>query len=79
MEWMRPSLLPVINATGVVLHTNLGGRRSAGLPCRRCRALRRVYSNLEFDLESGQRGSRLVHAEALLQTADRRRGGAGGQ
>ncbi len=60
-----PSLRPVINATGVVLHTNLGRAPLAPL------ALQRVsivggYCNLEYDLASGQRGRRDVHAEQLL-------------
>jgi L-seryl-tRNA(Ser) seleniumtransferase len=65
--WMRPSLVPVINATGVILHTNLG---RAPLSRQAAAAMQRValgYSNLEFDLERGARGSRLVHAEALLR------------
>ena len=57
----RSSLRPVINATGVVLHTNLG-RAPAGpyaaIP---------GYSNLEYDLAAGRRGKRDVHAAALLQ------------
>ena len=61
-----PSLRAVINATGVILHTNLGRA-----PLGRA-ALERVaelggYSNLEYDLESGARGRRDVHAEALLR------------
>jgi L-seryl-tRNA(Ser) seleniumtransferase len=65
--WTLPSIQPVINATGVVLHTNLG---RAPLSQSAMQALLQVsqgYSNLEFDLQKGQRGSRLVHAEALLQ------------
>ncbi len=71
--WLRPSLLPVINATGVILQTNLG---RAPLSEGALEAMRRVaaYSNLEYDLESGERGSRYVHAEGLLQ----RLTGAGG-
>ncbi len=63
---MRPTLRPVINATGVILHTNLG---RAPLSEETLQAMRRVglgYSNLEFDLEAGHRGSRYVHAESLL-------------
>jgi L-seryl-tRNA(Ser) seleniumtransferase len=58
--------LPVINATGVILHTNLG---RAPLSAAALQAVQQVslgYSNLEFDLEGGKRGSRLIHAEALL-------------
>ena len=56
-----PSLRPVINATGVVLHTNLGRAplgAFAGLP---------GYSNLEFDLAAGRRGKRDAHISALLE------------
>lgn len=62
-----PSLRPVINATGVVLHTNLG---RAPLPQAAVEAMRGVgpgYSNLEFDLDSGRRGSRYVHCSALIR------------
>lgn len=62
----EPSLQPVINATGVILHTNLG-RAPLGLEA--IEAMRRIslgYSNLEFDLDSGKRGSRQVHVERQL-------------
>jgi L-seryl-tRNA(Ser) seleniumtransferase len=59
-ELERPSLRRVINATGVVLHTNLG-RAPLGAV-----SLPRGYSNLEFDLASGRRGKRDVHAAGLL-------------
>lgn len=65
--WTQPTLIPVINATGVILHTNLGRAplsRAARLAMDR---VSQGYSNLEYDLEKGKRGSRLVHAEALLQ------------
>lgn len=65
--WTQPTLIPVINATGVILHTNLGRAplsRAARLAMER---VNQGYSNLEYDLEKGKRGSRLVHAEALLQ------------
>jgi L-seryl-tRNA(Ser) seleniumtransferase len=63
----RPSLVRVLNATGVVVHTNLG---RAPLSARAAEAVRHVatgYSNLEYDLESGERGSREAHVEARLQ------------
>jgi L-seryl-tRNA(Ser) seleniumtransferase len=62
----EPSLRAVINATGVVLHTNLG---RAPLPAAACEAMARAargYSNLEFDLEEGGRGSRYDHCVSLL-------------
>jgi L-seryl-tRNA(Ser) seleniumtransferase len=66
-EWMRLSLLPVINATGVVLHTNLGRAPISRAAIQAIQAAAQGYTNLEFDLGKGARGSRLVHAEALLQ------------
>jgi len=60
------SLRPVINATGVIIHTNLG---RAPLPAAAVRRLTEVatgYCNLEYDLTRGSRGSRSVHAESLL-------------
>jgi len=62
----RPSLRRVINATGVVLHTNLGRAPLSAAAQRAIAAAAAGYSNLEFDLESGQRGSRHTHLEALL-------------
>jgi L-seryl-tRNA(Ser) seleniumtransferase len=62
------SLVPVINATGVVVHTNLGRSR---LPAEAAAQVARIatsYSNLEFDLAEGERGQREVHAEARLRT-----------
>ncbi len=64
--WATPSLQPVINATGVILHTNLG---RAPLSLSTIKAVQNIsmgYSNLEYDLHAGKRGSRLVHAETLL-------------
>jgi L-seryl-tRNA(Ser) seleniumtransferase len=68
-EGERPSLRRVVNATGVVLHTNLG---RAPLSERAIRAMAEVgggYSNLEYDLEAGRRGRRDTHGEALLRRA----------
>jgi L-seryl-tRNA(Ser) seleniumtransferase len=62
-----PTLLPVINASGVILHTNLGRSPLSVAAVQATQAIALGYSNLEYDLEKGQRGSRLVHAEALLQ------------
>ncbi len=66
MANVRPSLYPVINATGVIIHTNLG---RAPLSERARRAMAQVsigYSNLEYDMAAGARGSRYVHAAELL-------------
>jgi L-seryl-tRNA(Ser) seleniumtransferase len=64
--WTLPSLRPVINATGVILHTNLGRAPLSQAAVRAVQAAALGYSNLEYDLRKGGRGSRLVHAEALL-------------
>jgi L-seryl-tRNA(Ser) seleniumtransferase len=61
------SLRPVINATGVILHTNLG-RAPLGAPAlEHIRETAATYSNLEFDLEGGERGKRDVHVQRLFQ------------
>jgi len=65
--WTRSSLIPVINATGVILHTNLGRAPLSNATIQAMTEAAANYSNLEFDLETGKRGSRLVHAEAILQ------------
>jgi L-seryl-tRNA(Ser) seleniumtransferase len=65
-EQFRPSLEPVINATGVVLHTNLGRAPLAEAAIAQIAAVARGYSNLEYDLERGERGRRDRHAERLL-------------
>jgi len=62
----RPSLGPVINASGTVLHTNLGRAPLAAEAVEAIRSVSDAYSNLEYDLESGQRGSRQAHLEELL-------------
>jgi L-seryl-tRNA(Ser) seleniumtransferase len=62
----RGSLRPVINATGVVLHTNLGRAPLADAAIERVGAIARGYSNLEYDVAGGARGSRTVHAESLI-------------
>jgi len=63
----RFSLRPVINATGVVLHTNLGRALLSDLARERVAAVAAAYSNLEMDLDSKERGSRYSHVEALLR------------
>ena len=61
-----PSLHPVINATGVVVHTNLGRAPLADSALAAIEQVGRGYSNLEFDLEHSVRGSRQVHVEKLI-------------
>jgi L-seryl-tRNA(Ser) seleniumtransferase len=61
------SLRPVINATGVVLHTNLGRALLGDLARERVAAVAGAYSNLEMDLASKERGSRYSHVEVLLR------------
>lgn len=63
----RPSLRPVINATGVVIHTNLGRSILPRAALRQFGSIGGGYSNLEYDLEQGRRGSRYVHAEGILK------------
>jgi L-seryl-tRNA(Ser) seleniumtransferase len=65
--WTKPTLLPVINATGVILHTNLGRAPLSKATIAAMIEAAEDYSTLEYDLEKGQRGSRLTHAEAILQ------------
>jgi L-seryl-tRNA(Ser) seleniumtransferase len=61
-----PTLRPVINATGVIIHTNLGRAPLSEAAQEAMVEVARGYSTLEYDLESGGRGSRLLHAGALL-------------
>jgi len=61
-----PSLRPVINATGVILHTNLGRAPLGKEAVEAMDAVARSYCNLEFELDSGSRGSRTAHIEPLL-------------
>jgi L-seryl-tRNA(Ser) seleniumtransferase len=61
------SLRPVINATGVVLHTNLGRALLSEAAVARIGAVAAAYSNLELDLESKERGSRYAHVDTLLR------------
>jgi L-seryl-tRNA(Ser) seleniumtransferase len=63
----RPSLGPVINATGVILHTNLGRAPLSASALEAIAATAGGYSNLEYDLAAGGRGRRDVHAAALLE------------
>lgn len=63
---MRPSLRRVINATGVVLHTNLGRAPLAPVAMEAVRDACEGYCNLEYALEEGSRGSRQSHTEEIL-------------
>jgi L-seryl-tRNA(Ser) seleniumtransferase len=62
----RPSLRRVINATGVILHTNLGRAPLAASVRDAVAQAAEGYGNLELDLDTGERGSRHAHVEALL-------------
>lgn len=66
LAWTKPTLLPLINATGVILHTNLGRAPLSQATIHAMSEAAANYSNLEFDLGTGKRGSRLI-AEAILQ------------
>jgi L-seryl-tRNA(Ser) seleniumtransferase len=63
----QPSLRRVINATGVVLHTNLGRAPLADVAVRAIEEVAQGFSNLEYDLSTGQRGSRYSHCVDLLR------------
>jgi L-seryl-tRNA(Ser) seleniumtransferase len=65
-EQFRPSLEPVINASGVLIHTNLGRAPLAAAAIDRIADVARGYSTLEYDVTQGGRGTRDRHAEALL-------------
>jgi L-seryl-tRNA(Ser) seleniumtransferase len=66
-EYERPSLKRVINATGVIIHTNLGRAPLSERVLKEIFDIARHYSNLEFDLVKGKRGSRYVHVEEILK------------
>lgn len=63
----QPSFRQVINATGVIVHTNLGRSPLSKRVISRFSELAGGYSNLEYDLEAGKRGSRYVHVEDILK------------
>ena len=63
----RPSLRPVLNLTGVVLHTNLGRAPLADAAIAAIQEVAAGYSNLEYDLDRGRRGSRHSHCVSLLR------------
>lgn len=63
---IRASLISAVNATGVIVHTNLGRAPLSSRAAESIAAIAQGYSNLEFDLETGKRGSRHQHAARLL-------------
>ena len=65
-EWTAPTLHPVINATGVILHTNLGRAPLSRQAVEAMHMVAAQYNTLEFNLHSGKRGTRLLHAEKYL-------------
>ena len=66
-EWVQPSLIPVVNATGVILHTNLGRAPLSAAATQAVQTIAANYSSLEYDLGLGGRGSRSAHAQSLLK------------
>jgi L-seryl-tRNA(Ser) seleniumtransferase len=66
-SWMQPGMMPVINATGVILHTNLGRAPLSNATIVAMREAGKAYTNLEFDLQAGKRSDRLNQAQRLLQ------------
>src|SRR5699024_5224085 len=62
----RPSLRRVVNATGVVLHTNLGRAPLCEEAAQAAADVARRYNTLEYDAAAGRRGSRYSHVDALL-------------
>lgn len=66
-ETSEPSLKRVINATGVVVHTNLGRSLLSEAAVQRVAEVSRGYSNLEYDIPAGERGKRHVHVEGILR------------
>lgn len=65
-DQLQPTLRPAINATGVIVHTNLGRAPLSAGARAAMNAVAQGYSNLEYDLQAGARGSRYAHAEDLL-------------
>jgi L-seryl-tRNA(Ser) seleniumtransferase len=66
-ERLKPTLVPVLNASGVIIHTNLGRAPISKAALEAVRNVSGGYSTLEFSLETGGRGSRLIHAESQFQ------------
>ncbi len=66
-DWLSPTLEPVINATGVIIHTNLGRAPLSADARQAMLEAAEHYGTLEYDLPRGKRGKRNVHCESLLQ------------
>jgi L-seryl-tRNA(Ser) seleniumtransferase len=66
-QWTTPTLTPVINATGVILHTNLGRAPLSQAAQSALQAAAGEYSTLEYDIVTGLRGSRSIHTRDLLK------------
>ena len=62
----RPNLQPVVNATGVIINTNLGRSPLSQEALQAVQRVAGVYTNLEYELEAGERGSRHAHVSTLL-------------
>ena len=62
----QPNLRPAINATGIIIHTNLGRARLAPEALAAIQAVGADHSNLELDMDTGRRGSRHTHVEHLI-------------
>ncbi len=65
-NWVTAKLFPVINATGVILHTNLGRSPISKAASEAMAVVSQSYSTLEFDIQKGKRGSRYIHSEDQL-------------
>lgn len=66
-QWSKPALRKVINATGVILHTNLGRAPLSEQALKNLQEVASHYSNLEFDVEAGTRGKRDLFPDRLLR------------
>lgn len=65
--WLKPSLVPVINASGIILHTNLGRAPLSEETIIAMQMVSSSYNTLEYDLPAGKRGKRSTHVEGLLK------------
>ena len=65
-SWLTPTLRSVINATGVIIHTNLGRSPLSRVAREAILSVSTGYSTLEYELQRGRRGKRDMHAEALI-------------